>query len=449
MPTIVFSANTGLGHVDELEDGPVYKFQPGGGNAYSLTTTVIGQQVGGGDDRGTLLLRLSDAGLAEIPAGSTIDSVQIELYSTYGQDATKVFELFRSLRAWGLTTCTYTTYDGSNSWGADGSRGSGTDFDATASYSDTYPVTGTGWRTFSSAQLAADLQAMLDGDEPNNGWVPLFTSGSAGGDDFITGRGTDGQRPIIRVEYTAGGGPDYTVEAESGTYTYTGGAATLAASRRLDAQGGTFSYSGGDADLSVSRRLAAQGGSYAYTGGNAGLIASRVLSADGGAYSYAGGTAGLLVSRLLDAQGGTYSYAGGDASFTVAGVFQLAAEGGVFTYTGGDAALRVSRRLSADGATYTYAGGDAGLLMHRRIAADGGVYTYAGGDADIVYNPGVFTLVAEGGTYTFTGGDAALIYSGAVRIRPWPGELVMRPAYSWGDDLTLQRQYPPIPLNLS
>lgn len=446
MPTIVFSANTGLGHVDELEDIALRKFTSG--NQLSATATTIGNESPGSDDRGTLLLRISDAGLAEIPAGSTIDSVQIELYSTYGLDGTKTIKFFRSLRAWGQTTATYTTYDGSNAWGSDGSRGAGTDYDATESLSASWATSGVGWRTFSGAGLVADLQAMLDGDEPNNGWCPLFLlTGTS--DDVRTGRGTDGQRPIIVVEYTAGGGPDYTVEAESGAYTYTGGEATLAASRRLDAQGGTFSYSGGDADLTVSRLLDAQGGIYAYTGGDAGLIASRALSADGGTFAYAGGDASLLLSRVLSADGGIYTYTGGDASFTVAGVFQLAAEGGTFAYTGGDVTLTVSRRLSADGAAYNYSGGDAGLYARRALSAQGGSYTYAGGDADLVYNPGVFTLVAEGGTYTFTGGDAALIYSGAVRIRPWPGELVMRPAYSWGDDLTLQRQYPPIPLNLS
>lgn len=115
----------------------------------------------------------------------------------------------------------------------------------------------------------------------------------------------------------------------------------------LTAQGGTFSYSGGSADLIYTTvgptyKLTALGGSFSYSGGSATLLQNRKLTAQGATYSYSGGNASLLRGFKVTAQGGVFSYAGGSADLTYVGgptVYRLTALGGDFAYSGGSAVL--------------------------------------------------------------------------------------------------------------
>lgn len=445
MPEIAFSANTGLGHVDELEDGPLYKFT--GSNAYSRTTTIIGQQVGGGDDRGTLLLRLSDAGLAEIPAGSTIDSVQIELYATYGLDATKVFELFRSLRAWGLTTCTYTTYDGSNAWGADGSRGSGTDFDATASYSDTYPVTGAGWRTFSSAGLAADLQDMLDGVEANNGWVPLFTSGSNGGDDFVTGRGTDGQRPIIRVNYTAGGPTERDISATLSLAAQQ--ARTVASTLSLAVQRAV----GVAADLDLAVQQARSVGADI----SLAVRAGRALAADLSVPAQAGRTVSALLSAAAmqdRALAATLSVApsqphdvAADLSLAIQRARTVLATLSVNVATPGASLVAADLSLSVQAARAATATLSLAVARADAVAAQLSLAVAISGAVTADLSLSALAQRAVAATLSvYAAGDGPPPID---RVPPWMTPLLLRHVRAWGDEIELRVPRGGIPLRLS
>lgn len=88
----------------------------------------------------------------------------------------------------------------------------------------------------------------------------------------------------------------------------------------LTAEGGSFTYSGGSADLLADRALTANGRSFSYSGASASSLADRALQADGGLFTYAGGSADLIYteasSYVMNAEGGVFSFAGGEASLT-------------------------------------------------------------------------------------------------------------------------------------
>ena len=163
----------------------------------------------------------------------------------------------------------------------------------------------------------------------------------------------------------------------------------------LTADGGSWSYSGGDTTLAFNRKLIAGGASWSYQGASAELAYNRVLSADGGSYTYAGGEATL-----------TYTTAG--ATYT------LTAEGGSWTCAGGNASLAYNRVMRAEGGAYQYSGGVASLLFNRVLTASGGSWSYALADVNLRMNR---VLVASGGAYAYSGGSASLTYSGSVILQ--------------------------------
>jgi len=160
-------------------------------------------------------------------------------------------------------------------------------------------------------------------------------------------------------------------------------------------------------------QLTALGGTFSYSGGQASLLRQFRLQALGATYAYSGAPANL-----------TYVPTGT--------VYTLTALGGSFAYSGGSANVRANRKLIAQGGNYNYSGGQASLLRRFRLVANGGAYAYAGGSANLTYNqlPGVYRLTALGATYTYTGGIAALT---AIGVTPTanPGAYVIQ-AYVGG-----------------
>ena len=91
-----------------------------------------------------------------------------------------------------------------------------------------------------------------------------------------------------------GGSPvNYTLVCASGSYVYTGQAATLTLARKLSLAAGAYVYTGQAATLAVARKLALDAGAYTYTGQDATLtyVAGGVdytLECEPGAYLYTG-----------------------------------------------------------------------------------------------------------------------------------------------------------------
>ena len=132
-----------------------------------------------------------------------------------------------------------------------------------------------------------------------------------------------------------------------------------------------------DTGSGATYTLTADGGTFSYSGGVASTLYGRILSADGGTFAYSGGAASTLYNRLLTAAGGAFSYSGASATltYTTAGVvYTLNADGGVFGYTGAAASLLANRLLTADGGSFTYSGGNAEFDFNGYPQADAGAF---------------------------------------------------------------------------
>lgn len=105
----------------------------------------------------------------------------------------------------------------------------------------------------------------------------------------------------------------------------------------LTAEGGAFSYSGGAANTLLNRILSADGREFPYGGGNTALIANRKMNASGAAHSYSGAVADTFLNRSIVADGASFSYAGGEAAteYTEITGFVLVADGAEFSCVGG------------------------------------------------------------------------------------------------------------------
>lgn len=226
---------------------------------------------------------------------------------------------------------------------------------------------------------------------------------------------------IVLDDYTfedfdqSGGGPDYTLDADQGSYTLTGQSAALLAARRLTADAGSYSVSGQSAGLLAGRKLEAATGSYSLSGQSANLIVSRLLTAAQGNYTLSGQAANLLVGRLLSAAQGTYILSGQDVTLTYSGEdgpdYTLTAETGSYALSGQAVSLIVNRLLSVDQGIYSLSGQAANLLFGRLLSAGAGSYTVSGQAAGLLVSR---LLTANQGSYSLNGQTVTLVYSGSI-----------------------------------
>lgn len=179
------------------------------------------------------------------------------------------------------------------------------------------------------------------------------------------------------VSKPSGGGTSYTLTGLAGSYSLSGGTASLKVARSVTANAGTYALSGGTAVLKVARNITANAGTYGLTGGNAVVTVQRKLTGNAGAYSLSGGSATLTKSA------GAVAYA-----------------------------------LTGDAGVYSLTGGTAGLVVNRSLVGDAGSYSLTGGDA-VLTKTGItaYTLLADAGVYALSGGDAVLSWSGEVQVR--------------------------------
>lgn len=131
----------------------------------------------------------------------------------------------------------------------------------------------------------------------------------------------------------------------------------------MTADGGTFSLTGGDASLKVGRVLAAEGAVYTLETGDAAFITGKGFLAEGVEYTLTGGDVQFRAARVLTATGGTYSLTGGDASFRKD--YFIMAEGTSYSLTGGDVTFYIRERNGWDvpkypSVSWSQAGGGSG-----------------------------------------------------------------------------------------
>ena len=200
------------------------------------------------------------------------------------------------------------------------------------------------------------------------------------------------------------------IDAEGGTYTITGTAASLEAGLKIGADSGSYAITGTDAGLTVGNAIEALGGEYLITGTAAGLELARQIAADSGAYTITGTAAGLEADRIFSVDSGSYLITG-----TAAGLFRgyaVAAEAGSYTITGSDAALLRDALLDAGSGSYLITGTAAGLTAGRAVSAESGSYLITGTDASLEHTlSGEFVISAEAGSYVISGTDADLVFT--------------------------------------
>lgn len=166
---------------------------------------------------------------------------------------------------------------------------------------------------------------------------------------------------------------------------------------------------------STNYTLTANPGTYSLTGGTASLKVGRKITANAGSYTLSGGSAVLKAGRRLTANAGTYSLTGGSATLTksVAGIsYTLTANPGTYALTGGAASLKAGRQITALAGAYGITGGSAQLKTGRVLTAVAGSYQVTGGSATLTKTGAVaYTLTALPGVYQLTGGSAELTVS--------------------------------------
>jgi len=107
----------------------------------------------------------------------------------------------------------------------------------------------------------------------------------------------------------------------------------------LNLETGSYSFTGSDAVLLKNSQLTLDSGSYSLTGSNASLLKGLILEASSGTYTLSGSDASLLYTHLLSASSGTYTINGADATLTytpASGTYTLNAESGTYLLTGSD-----------------------------------------------------------------------------------------------------------------
>lgn len=208
--------------------------------------------------------------------------------------------------------------------------------------------------------------------------VPTGTSGG-----LVVGSATSfvGEGFVGSIESETGA---YTLVAAQGSYSLSGQAAGLRASRILTAAQGSYSLTGQDAALRKTYPLIAAQGSYSLNGQSANLVVTRVLAAAQGSYALTGQAANLVYGKTLTAAQGAYSL------------------------TGQDAALRVTRTMVAGQGSYNLSGQAANLFAARQVTAEQGAYSLTGMAAGLLYSGASPTLIAGMGSYSLTGQDVAL-----------------------------------------
>lgn len=150
---------------------------------------------------------------AAVPAGSTIVSARLELTMDRSLAGATNVDLLRFTQSWGEGSSVGTMGGGGGAPATTNDltwlhrfypgtfwTNAGGDFSATISASTS--VASVGLYTWSSAQLTADVQDMLDQPAANHGWLVRGDESVLGtAKRFVSREGASGQRPVLRVRY--------------------------------------------------------------------------------------------------------------------------------------------------------------------------------------------------------------------------------------------------------
>jgi hypothetical protein len=182
-----------------------------------------------GNERRRALLRFD---LSSIPAGSVIESVDLQMSVNRGHGAGLPFSLYRVISAWGQGTSLasepggtgtsatpndptwVSSYFGSTLWNSGGGDFLPSSATATMVEAGSQVV----WQ--STPELVADVQAWLNNPGQNFGWIIIGGEGSIGSAVRLSSRESSVSRPTLLVTFTAGstcGNADFNGDGDFGT----------------------------------------------------------------------------------------------------------------------------------------------------------------------------------------------------------------------------------------
>ena len=136
--------------------------------------------------------------LSSISPGVTVTASTITLRCE-DSTATDTFLFYRLLRNWNETQSTWNIYSTGNNWTASGGAYNNSDRNSVISASATV-TSDNGFKNITSAQLAADVQDMINNPSINYGWIVIATNSYH---MFDTRHATDTtRRPYLTITYT-------------------------------------------------------------------------------------------------------------------------------------------------------------------------------------------------------------------------------------------------------
>lgn len=200
MPTVTIGDNTGADHAG-TEDTKLRSANPTT-NFASVVLEVFSWAV---SDDGTTVIRFT--GLSNISGPVTVSAAEVRLYQTAHINDPVVIDVHRLLRNWVEAEATADVFSTGNAWQTQLGVGAN-DISSTVSASLSVGATTGQYYVWSHANLAQDVQDMINGVVLNHGWLfkPDTFAHSTDFCEFTQSEGTDGQRPLLVFTYTAGGG---------------------------------------------------------------------------------------------------------------------------------------------------------------------------------------------------------------------------------------------------
>lgn len=158
------------------------------------------------------------------------------------------------------------------------------------------------------------------------------------------------------------------------------------------AQYGTALYGDSNYGLLV---LNCANGSYSITGGDASLLYSQAIQSQAGAYTLTGNDATLDYDQLLNCEAGSFTLTGNSATF----VYDQTIYAGAFSFnwTGQQAGLIKASKLNAQAGAYTLTDNAASLRRTYKFNCEAGNYVLLGKTAELNYNSTIIEIVTKGG----------------------------------------------------
>ena len=151
------------------------------------------------------LLRFS--GLSNITGPVTVSDAKISLTIGDAAGLNHTVSWYRLLRAWVVAEATWNIYSTANNWGTAGGTGAADRSSTLSAQATNISATIGDVVEFTGTQIDQDVEDFINGDLTNDGWHGERTDGSNDTTyrQWRSEGATDGLRPYLTVDYTAGG----------------------------------------------------------------------------------------------------------------------------------------------------------------------------------------------------------------------------------------------------